>query len=33
MMETGPLFFNTINDFWGEQADKTIEEIKEELEN
>ncbi|SEM59450.1 hypothetical protein SAMN05192533_1044 [Mesobacillus persicus] len=28
----GALVFNTINDFWGEQADKTVEEIKEELE-
>jgi alkyl hydroperoxide reductase subunit AhpC len=28
----GSLVFNTINDFWGEQIDKTAEEIKEELE-
>lgn len=27
----GRLVFNTINDHWGEQIDKTIEEIKDEL--
>jgi alkyl hydroperoxide reductase subunit AhpC len=31
--EDGNVVFNTINDNWGEQLDKTVKEIKEELEN